>query len=1153
MSTHYGRLGMPYDTEENWNKSEKILYKGELAILSDPDKYGKYKIGDGVHKFRELEYVAGEQGPQGPQGEPGLPGLPGPQGPKGDTGATGPQGPKGDTGSVANISVSGNGDIISDISLNSNTKVISVTKSKTNDQTPTYTEASERAKLTSGEKLSVAFGKIAKAITDLISHIGNTSVHITSEERKNWNNAKTHADSTHARTDATKVEKSSTNGNIKINGTETTVYTHPSGTNPHGTTKSDVGLGNVGDFKAVSTVANQGLSNTEKSNARANIGAGTSSFSGSYNDLSNKPTIPTVGNGTITIKQAGASKGTFTMNQSGNTTIELTDNNTTYGVATSSILGLVKSGTDITVDSSGNVSVNDDSHNHVISNIDGLQSALDGKLDKFTSDGIAKCGGEGKYSYFKIATIKITNSYINRPVVFEMSGRGRGLSLVTIEFSSTDHNDPELSFFTSNCDDCFLIKKTTTSTWEVYGQYNEPWGEYVLHRITGAGANIGVTVNMTNIDSLPSGCTQVAYGGNVNYANLSTSATKATYDESGNNIKSSYASSISISDHTITLKNKNGASLGTVTVPDNNTWRGIQNNLTSDSTTDSLSAAQGKVLKSLVDGKAASSHTHSKSQITDFPTSLPASDVYSWAKASSKPSYAWNEITGKPSTFTPASHTHNYLPLSGGTVTGATQFNNYLKLNAWSGYGTGTADFWYDANNKFVEIQNTTDLKLAGTKVSKEGHTHSYLPLGGGTMTGNLTITGTQGFSLKNAYTYPARIFTADRSLILTGVATKTSESCALEISSCSNGILPRIYSHGSMSEGGNGFVELGSSSRRFGTIWSSTNALNSDKKEKKDIINLQDSEFSNVYVNAYKDMNFVRFKWKQNKNGGLETPPSSRNHYGIIAQDVEKLLNSYGINNYDNGIIKSTFFADNTSGAFITGGYYAPYYDEENDIQYDYSENVWKYKQNLDYQTFNEIIEKNISEIINYDLYANRSNIGYIMIEDNSKLVKDQPPVKINGIALVDKNDNMQKLNFYSDKNVKHYEWNDENFSNPLTDGVENEDGSITISFNEKYSKYFIKVDDFNIFDYKKIIIDADYVGEYKVYLIPNAVNEHVNANVWDRGRADDSILAYAVDYNELHNMCFYALQQITKEQEKEIAQLKKSIEELKGMITNA
>ena len=43
---------------------------------------------------------------------------------------------------------------------------------------------------------------------------------------------------------------------------------------------------------------------------------------------------------------------------------------------------------------------------------------------------------------------------------------------------------------------------------------------------------------------------------------------------------------------------------------DTDTWRGIQNNLTSDSATDSLSAAQGKTLKTLVDGKAAMGHTH---------------------------------------------------------------------------------------------------------------------------------------------------------------------------------------------------------------------------------------------------------------------------------------------------------------------------------------------------------------------------------------------------------------------------------------------------------------------------------------------------------------------------------------------------------------
>lgn len=43
----------------------------------------------------------------------------------------------------------------------------------TNDQTPTYTEATTLEKTKSGEKLSIAFGKITKAIADLISHINN--------------------------------------------------------------------------------------------------------------------------------------------------------------------------------------------------------------------------------------------------------------------------------------------------------------------------------------------------------------------------------------------------------------------------------------------------------------------------------------------------------------------------------------------------------------------------------------------------------------------------------------------------------------------------------------------------------------------------------------------------------------------------------------------------------------------------------------------------------------------------------------------------------------------------------------------------------------------------------------------------------------------
>ena len=88
----------------------------------------------------------------------------------------------------------------------------------TNDQTPSYTEATSLAKLSSGEKLSVAFGKISKAITDLISHIGDTVKHITSTERTNWNAAKTHADSAHAPSNA----QANVIETIKVNGTTIT-------------------------------------------------------------------------------------------------------------------------------------------------------------------------------------------------------------------------------------------------------------------------------------------------------------------------------------------------------------------------------------------------------------------------------------------------------------------------------------------------------------------------------------------------------------------------------------------------------------------------------------------------------------------------------------------------------------------------------------------------------------------------------------------------------------------------------------------------------------------------------------------------------------------------------------------------------------------
>lgn len=98
---------------------------------------------------------------------------------------------------------------------------------------------------------------------------------------------------------------------------------------------------------AVAAKANATHTHTEYaplSHSHSNYAATTHTHS--YNDLSDKPTIPSA----YTLPAAGSS------------------------------LGGVKTGGDVTI-SSGTITVNDDSHNHIISNVDGLQSALDNKSD----------------------------------------------------------------------------------------------------------------------------------------------------------------------------------------------------------------------------------------------------------------------------------------------------------------------------------------------------------------------------------------------------------------------------------------------------------------------------------------------------------------------------------------------------------------------------------------------------------------------------------------------------------------------------------------------------------------------------------------------------------------------------------------------------
>ena len=51
------RVIQKIDTEQGWNANELILYKGEIALVGDPDRVYNIKVGNGVKKFRDLPYM----------------------------------------------------------------------------------------------------------------------------------------------------------------------------------------------------------------------------------------------------------------------------------------------------------------------------------------------------------------------------------------------------------------------------------------------------------------------------------------------------------------------------------------------------------------------------------------------------------------------------------------------------------------------------------------------------------------------------------------------------------------------------------------------------------------------------------------------------------------------------------------------------------------------------------------------------------------------------------------------------------------------------------------------------------------------------------------------------------------------------------------
>ena len=123
---------------------------------------------------------------------------------------------------------------------------------------PEYTEGKTLTELSSGEKLATGFGKLAKAVKDLISHLADEVGHITSAERVNWNDANTKKHTHSNKTILDNITASySTEEKNKLSGIATgaNAYTHPSYTARTGVPTANQTPGFGGTFTVTQPVS----------------------------------------------------------------------------------------------------------------------------------------------------------------------------------------------------------------------------------------------------------------------------------------------------------------------------------------------------------------------------------------------------------------------------------------------------------------------------------------------------------------------------------------------------------------------------------------------------------------------------------------------------------------------------------------------------------------------------------------------------------------------------------------------------------------------------------------------------------------------------------------------------------------------------------
>jgi hypothetical protein len=361
----------------------------------------------------------------------------------------------------------------------------------------------------------------------------------------------------------------------------------------------------------------------------------TVATSGSYTDLSNKPTI---GNGKVTVNQNGTTKGTFTMNQTGDTIINLTDSDT-------------NTWRDV---------------------VDGLDST---RTDASLSANQGKVLNEKFASYLPLhGTADIAASvvdYGNTERHIQIGFQGNGITGDDIKYIAgyTSGDGGNLSAKIKD------ISKDALKSWLSLGSRAYDSTDYLP---LSGGTITGRIVKNTSgswVGDRDRAVVYSMYPGDDGYGCVACMPTKNGSWSMGN---------LGGVEHLIFNY-----------VPDAN-YSANKN----ESIHVYLRPTEGTIALT-----------------SDIPTSLPASDVYAWAKASSKPSYSWGEISGRPTALSSFTNDSGFITgISKSMVTDAlgytpalirpSTFHGTMGTSAGDGGRIGTATFEIpkDKSGKSVRI-----------------------------------------------------------------------------------------------------------------------------------------------------------------------------------------------------------------------------------------------------------------------------------------------------------------------------------------------------------------------------------------------------------------------------------------------------------------